>query len=70
MERHRCPDKIRLSADRTQVSLIIHHTIIFDVEQMRRNHKDEVRCCEIFIKLPRGERPRVLFPVDLFWRTM
>jgi hypothetical protein len=57
-------------ADRYQVSLIINHSIIFDVEQMRRNHKAGLRSCEILIMLPRGERPRVLIPVDLLRRTM
>eukprot|EP00798_Chlamydomonas_sp_ICE-L_P009265 gene9265-16416_t len=47
-------------ADRNQASLIINHSIIFDVEQMCRNHNAGWRSCEIFIKLPRGERPRVL----------
>ena len=52
-------------ADRAHVSLIINQSVIFDVEQMRRNPKAEGRSREVFIKLMRGERPRVLIPVDL-----
>eukprot|EP00798_Chlamydomonas_sp_ICE-L_P009256 gene9256-16405_t len=34
-------------ADRNQASLIINHSIIFDVEQMCRNHNAGWRSCEI-----------------------